>query len=110
MIEPTVGRVVLYTPHEGEGANNGGQPMAATIAYVWGERMVNLSVVDHNGNQFSATSIPLAQDDDIVAPGICEWMDYQKGQAAKTESLEEQFGSGDTEEVVHEAGPDTPAD
>lgn len=88
MIEPTVGRVVLYTPDTEDDqihVNYGVQPMAATVAYVWNERMVNLSVVDHNGKQFSLTSVPLAQDDDAVSPGMCEWMEYQKGQAAKTE-------------------------
>ena len=93
MIEPTVGRVVLYIPGTELDVAQGivnipGQPMAATICYVFGERLVNLSFVDHDGLQFNRTSVSLAQDDDAIEPGMCEWMEYQKGQAKKHDAEE----------------------
>ena len=48
---------------------------------------MNLSVIDANGVPHSRTSVELIQDA-CPAPGgasYCEWMPYQKGQAAKTE-------------------------
>lgn len=87
MIEPTVGRIVWYYPFPGEpGPSAGGQPLAAQIAHVWSDTCVNLMVVDANGNTYSKTSILLLQDGN-PRPGLgfCEWMPYQKGQAAKTE-------------------------
>jgi hypothetical protein len=58
--------VVWFRP---DGANTGlarnsDQPMAAMIAYVWGDRMVNLSVIDHAGKQWGITSVPLRQAED----------------------------------------------
>lgn len=97
IITPTVGRVVWYWPdmHDthtlGIAYNPGcGQPVAATIAYVWSDRMVNISYVDHDGVSWARTSVTLAQDGDIVgrSSGYAQWMPYQKGQAAKTEDLQ----------------------
>lgn len=92
MIKPTVGRVVLYRPQVGGGdghmaVNDPETPFSASITYVWNDGCVNLSIFDHDGMQYGKTSVPLAQDRDAL-PGECEWMDYQKGQAAKTEELE----------------------
>ena len=87
MITPTIGRVVWFWP---AGAKVE-QPFAATISYVHSDSMVNLSVIDANGNQFAATSITLVQDDANHALPFCQWMPYQKGQAAKTEALEEKM-------------------
>lgn len=90
MIEPTVGRVVHYHPSDIDRSemtvNNAGQPMAAMVAYVWSDRLVNLVVHDHAGHVHSRTSVALLQDDDPPPEGwrYCEWMTYQKGQAAKT--------------------------
>lgn len=84
MIKPTIGRVVWYfeapaTP----------EPRAALVSYVHGDRCVNLAVFNANGENFGATSVPLQQDGDPMPIGCrCEWMPYQKGQAAKTEALE----------------------
>lgn len=90
MIKPTVGRVVWFYPEAGNVsmARYNEQPMAATVACVWGDRMVNLSVVDHAGVQHQRTSITLLQDDDTPTPGMayCAWMPYQVGQAAKYEA------------------------
>ena len=51
MIKPTVGRQLLYHPgpHELDTAS-GGVPCAATIAFVWDDRTVNLSVISHRGH------------------------------------------------------------
>jgi hypothetical protein len=95
MIKPTVGRVVWYWPAaydlaQGVFAYPGSdQPMAATVAFVHSDRMVNLSVVDHNGTPFDKRSVTLLQEGDAVRDhaGYAEWMPFQKGQAAKIEQL-----------------------
>jgi hypothetical protein len=95
MIKPTVGRVVLFTPAKGDSAIavNPGQPLAAIVAYVWSDTMVNLAVFSADGLPASRTSVPLIQDG-MLSPThgfFCEWMPYQKGQAAKTEALEKEL-------------------
>lgn len=83
MIKPTVGRVVLYRPvMDGSIACFPDQPLAATVAYVWHDRMVNLSVADANGLVHSRTSVPLVQPGDAIPNyPYCEWMPYQLEQA-----------------------------
>lgn len=91
MIKPTVGRVVWYWPSPKEHivGNDGGQPLAALVAHVWSDTCVNLAVFDANGCGHSRTSVLLHQDGNPrPGAGFCEWMPYQKGQAAKTEALE----------------------
>ena len=90
MIKPAAGRVVLFTPAANDAIRrNGDQKLAAIIASVWSDTCVNLAVFDANGIPTSRTSVFLVQD---AAPApescYCEWMDYQKGQARKTEELE----------------------
>jgi hypothetical protein len=85
-IKPTVGRVVWFTPPSNSAESgftgHGGQPMAAIVAYVWSDSMVNLHVIDHNGVGHSRTSVPLVQENDPKPDGYyCEWMPYQTGQA-----------------------------
>lgn len=86
MIKPTVGRRVHYWP----GRHGSGtvlateQPFDAGIAYVYGDRMVNISYVDHYGTQFAATSVRLVQEGDerpSDQSAFCEWMPFQVGQA-----------------------------
>jgi hypothetical protein len=95
VIKPTVGRVVWYWPdaHDtsalGAVAYGSDQPFAATVAYVHGDRMVNLSIVDHNGRQYERRSVTLLQPGDSVPgskEGRAEWVPYQVGQAAKQEA------------------------
>ena len=104
MIHPTVGRVVWFRPNGAEhvklhfvdhnsapppGGDQSNEPMAAHVVKVWGPRMVNLVVFDHNGNNHPLTSVDLVQEGDPVpAPGkaYCEWMPYQVGQAKKHEA------------------------
>jgi hypothetical protein len=97
MIKLTVGRVVWYYPGEGDAPiEHGDQPLAALIAYVWSDRMVNLAVFDADGRAHNRMSVILVQDDnDKVsgAEGYATWLPYQKGQAAKTEQLEAQLAA-----------------
>lgn len=91
MITPTVGRVVWFHPGIGEKLLAfSDQPLAAMVTYVWGDRMVNLVVFDSNGVPAGRTSVKLRQEGDEPCVGemYCEWMPYQKGQAAKNEALE----------------------
>lgn len=87
MIEPSVGRVVWYYKYvEGQGFKG---PLAAHIAHVHSDNMVNLMVIDQNGNPHGETSVPLEQEDNDAHMGsYCTWMPFQKGQAAKTEEAE----------------------
>ena len=89
-IKPTVGRVVhFYAPIADIIHASGPGPFAAVIAYVHSDSMVNLAVFDSNGNACSRTSVTLVQEGDARPAGMfCEWMPYQKGQAAKTEAVE----------------------
>lgn len=98
MIKPTVGRVVWFYPsisiEPGFTYHGGGQPLAAIVTHVWGDRMVNLTVADSNGVTHGKTSVALMQGDEPHTPPhgyYCEWMPFQKGQAAKTEALEQKI-------------------
>lgn len=84
MIEPTIGRVVWYHP-----PNMHEQPWAALVVFVHNSGLVNLTVFDDNGMGKAKLNVPLLQDDqtaDGVTTGYCEWMTFQKGQAAKQEA------------------------
>jgi hypothetical protein len=96
MIEPTVGRVVWYRPNETEQIKSD-QPLAAIVAYVHNPRLVNLAVFEPNGNHHSRTSVTLVQEGDAYLAGssFCEWMPYQKGQAAKAEAAEAKLAAAE---------------
>jgi hypothetical protein len=84
MITPTIGRIVWFTPASGSMVSHRDQPLAAIVAYVWNDHLINIAYWDANGAFNSATSVPLVQDDDsLPASFYCVWMPYQKGQAAK---------------------------
>mgnify|MGYP001100203627 CR=1 FL=1 len=94
VIKPTVGRIVLFTPDKNDPlTRNGNEPLAAIVACVHSDSCVNLGVIDAQGNNVSRTSVPLIQDGDPKPSTgyYCEWMPYQLGQAAKTESLAKQL-------------------
>lgn len=95
VITPTNGRIVWYTPSKDDGMpDNGGVPLAAIVVHVWNDRMVNLAVFNSNGLLVPRTSVQLVQEKDDVAEsgGYCEWMPYQKGQAAKYDELAKKVG------------------
>lgn len=95
MIKPTVGRVVWYWPKQADRiAIVPGQPLSAQIAAVNEDGTVNLGVLDASGNPYSAQGVYLCEADQLCEPGQCEWMPYQKGQAAKTEALESELDGG----------------
>ena len=81
MITPTNGRVVWY--HRPDAASDA-QPLAAIVAHVVSDDCVNLAIFNEDGGSHAQTNVTLAQDRP-AQPGECEWMPYQKGQAAKTE-------------------------
>lgn len=84
-IIPTVGRVVwLYDAGEAEP-----KPIAAIIAHVWTDSMINVAAFDRDGRAFTRTSVRLLQDGEQPAGEsyYCRWMPYQIGQAAKTEQV-----------------------
>lgn len=92
MIKPSPGRVVWFTPQQGDPTFSASYkpPFAAHIAYVWSDTCVNLMVISPEGQPLQQTSVTLLQEGD-ARPELgrfCEWMPYQKGQAAKTEQLE----------------------
>jgi len=83
-IQPTVGRVVWYNPGS---TKNPGLRLAAHVASVINDGIVNLMVIDELGNPFPARNVPLVHEGEC-AGGACQWMPYQRGQAAKTDALE----------------------
>lgn len=86
MIKPTVGRIVLF--HAG-GKHE--QTNAAIIAAVIDDNTVNLAAFDEFGSLYPQIGILLVQDGakpPHAGSAWCEWMPYQKGQAAKTEQAE----------------------
>lgn len=102
-ITPTTGRVVQFyhtdlasLPHEfhqgvtpEEGRPYG--PYAATVAWVWNDRCVNLGVHDAIGRVHPITNVRLLQEGDELPPENqqwAQWMPYQLGQAARTEQAE----------------------
>lgn len=96
-ILPTVGRVVWFYDQKrrpGFHANTDGAPYAAIIAAVCSDSIVNLTVFDAAGTATGRVGVPLSHDGGRPAGADywCEWMPYQKGQAAKTEALEAALG------------------
>lgn len=90
MISPSIGRIVWYHPHISERDPNA-QPLAAIVAKVISDRIVTLGVFRGDGTSFAAQSVPLLQDGDEIdlEKAFCEWMPFQKGQAAKAEAAEQ---------------------
>lgn len=82
MINPTIGRVVLYRPTDAEDEETRN---AAIITEVHLDTIVNLAVFDDTGVPFNRQYVNLMQEDRVAKPGECEWMDYQKD--TKTEQV-----------------------
>lgn len=100
LIKPAVGRVVWYYPGGTPQRDAGMQPMAATIAYVHSDQLINIGYIDHDGQHGERTSIYLMADPDGTPPpdviSYCTWMPYQMGQAARTQEVAKllDIGSG----------------
>lgn len=89
-ITPTVGRIVLYrkSTNDTDLASRGNQPLAAIIACVWSDTMVNLHVIDANGVGHARQIVRLVQEGDEIRDfneAYAFWMPYQRGQAAKND-------------------------
>lgn len=99
-IEPTVGRIVWYYE------NCRMPPRAAIIADVSSGR-VTLGVFSWAGEPYPAKYVPVVQDgEDRPENGhFCEWMPYQKGQAAKTDKLEDKLEEWKRHLVTHHDEP-----
>lgn len=119
IIKPTIGRRVWYWPSDeehgvGTAALAGNltttepvllvatreQPCDAGIAYVHGDRMLNLTVADHNGVMHSRCWVPLLQEGDQAPPegvAYAQWMPYQVGQAAKQAAKQAQPVAADNQ-------------
>lgn len=116
-IQPTPGRVVWYypAPHDGIAQLNG-QPLAAIVAGVHNDNLVNLAVFDAYGNAQQRSSVHLVQPgEDRPNSAHATWMPYQIGQAAKTEQLAAAVetavaaGIGDTTAAMFAETDDTSA-
>lgn len=96
MIKPTIGRRVWYWPSPQDRGETdypprsvmqhdprSDQPCDAGICFVHSDRMVNLTVADHNGVMHQRPSIQLVQEGDVYPTdgGYAMWMPYQVGQA-----------------------------
>lgn len=80
MIEPTPGRIVYY--YEGKTM----WPAMVVGVYDKDPRMVDLKVFT-DANVYSRPRTQLLQDEDKASsPHWAEWMPYQKGQAAKSDT------------------------
>lgn len=91
MIKPTVGRKLWYTPGGQDGGDDpiafepcrmvavGEQPLDATVVCVLSDRLVNLVVLDANGNMFKRPATVLLQDNDAAPTdaAYARWMPYQ---------------------------------
>ena len=88
-IKPTVGRVVWFYPYGKAQIDAGEQPFAAMIACVQTSQFINIGYLDASGSHMSAQIVRLLQEgEEVPEEPVCVWMPYQRGQAAKTESLE----------------------
>lgn len=79
MIQPTVGRIVLYHPAVTDpGGNIPGDPFAAIITRVHSDISVNITAFSPDGIPFGRTSVRLKQPENRNVEGAyCEWMPHQ---------------------------------
>lgn len=96
VISPTIGRRVWYWPSDFDRGKyevvlatlivcDGEQPCDAGICYVHSDRLVNLTVADHEGKMHRRTDVTLVQPGDELpaSGGYATWMNYQVEQAEK---------------------------
>lgn len=88
-ITPTVGRVVWFFVHPEHHyafkKAEPGKPLAAIIASVVDDNLLNLTVFDAVGVPWSMINVPLLQDGALFPSkgAYATWMPYQLGQAKK---------------------------
>jgi hypothetical protein len=91
-IKPTNGRIVWFYPAIGDPAfppitpeyraERGGY--AAMVTWCHNDGTISVLAADGAGNPHGRRLLPLRQDDEPDPEGaFCEWMPYQRGQAAK---------------------------
>jgi len=85
MITPTIGRVVWFQPAKSADQPLRTQPFSASVAYVHGDRCINVGYFDQNGVAHNACSVTLLQDDEVgnACGHFAQWMPYQTAQAKK---------------------------
>lgn len=91
MIQPTNGRIVWFYPASGDADFPPSGPFASIVTWVHSDHLINVCAFDGSGDSHGRQNVYLKQDEDEnPAPegAYCQWMPYQKGQAAKTEALE----------------------
>jgi len=74
MQNPTIGRIVHV--HNRPGTLSEGVPEAGQIAFVHSPTMINVGGLDHNGNPWSATSVPFRQEGDPNSPPDFIWAEF----------------------------------
>jgi hypothetical protein len=83
MIKPTVGRVVWFW-EDGEHSRSvlKSQPLAAMVASVLNDSLINIGYLDANGVHKNRIGVQLWNEGDPPPRGaFCAWMPYQIGQA-----------------------------
>lgn len=115
LIPPTVGRVVWFYPslltgEAGFAPPSEGKPLAAIVAHVWNDHMVNLAVLDANGASHPRTSVPMIHEGEPAPTGgfFCEWMPFQKGQAKVQTAAAASTGDAATEQLIVAKGKTAP--
>lgn len=84
MIEPFINRMVLFVPHHNDSMErNDNGVCAAIVVKVHHARLVNLAVLDANGNHHPRTSVVLVQPgEDVPNSHYCYWASYPPGAPA----------------------------
>jgi hypothetical protein len=90
VISPAPGRIVWFYPASHDGiATLSGQPLAAVVAGVHDDRLVNLAVFDFYGNTQQRSNVTLVQPgEERPTHAHATWMPYQIGQASKSQAAE----------------------
>lgn len=88
IVSPTPGRILWFFPR---GWHDTANPLAAIVAKVWSDRLVNLCVFDENGQPHPYTSVRLVQGDESVLEGEqhCRWVPHQQRAAQQHQPAEE---------------------
>jgi hypothetical protein len=89
MITPTVGRVILFHPAIAEGQTRDPDPYPGFVCRVNPDGTINVGGFNAFGTSYGQNNVQLLQDDEAApaTAAYAEWMPYQKGQAAKPESI-----------------------